>query len=443
MRMQWMPYQEGYSMRNTRDGSGLRWRTGVSRLHVIGGLLVLLMVAVAGCGDAEPDVTVELGVPTLVPASASAPSQMALPVDVTWILDSLDGRPIIENSFVTLKIDEELLVGYDGCNSYGGRFEDGRPIADAVGMFSGPPMARTQRDCAEPEGVTEQADAYVSVLMHGERYRVVGDRLEIFDSGDAARLVFVMQAHLPGRAINLGGTAWRLMIEGDADGDTRAATLAFLDDRLVTGVTACRAYLATYSNSEGSMRFPSQSMLRTPQPCPEESRRLEGEFGDFLTWAREYSVYEEGGSSRLRVRSATGESLTFEPLPPTVEDIADANWTLVAFIELRGLDFGMWNPRSTSVIQGTEVTISFDKDGIWGVSGCNSYGGLAEVADGSIKIDFQSFFYTELECDGPDGLMEQEERYLDLLPRMTRYGMYGDGLFMQTDDDMFLLFQAE
>ena len=291
--------------------------------------------------------------------------------------------------------------------------------------------------------MTEQADAFVSVLMQGERYRVVGDRLEIFDSGDAARLVFVMQAHLPGRAINLGGTAWRLMIEGDADGDTRAATLAFLDDRLVTGVTACRAYLATYSNSEGSMRFPSQSMLRTPQPCPEELRRLEGEFGDFLTWAREYSVYEEGGSIRLGIRSATGESLTFEPLPATVEDIAGANWNLVAFVELRELDFGMWNPRSTSVIQGSEVTISFDKDGIWGASGCNSYGGLVEVEHGSITIDFQSFFYTELACDGLDGLMEQEERYLDLLPRVTRYGMFGDGLFMQTDDDVFLLFQAE
>ena len=304
-------------------------------------------------------------------------------------------------------------------------------------------MARTQRDCAEPEGVTEQADAYVSVLMQGERYRVVGDRLEIFDSGGAVRLVFVRQAQLPGRAIGLGGTAWRLMIEGDVDGDMRAATLAFLDDRLVTGVTACRAYLATYSNSEGSVRFPTQSMLRTPQPCPEELRRLEGEFGDFLTWAREYSVYEEGGSSRLRVRSAIGETLTFEPLPATVEDIADANWNLVAFIELRELDFGMWNPRSTSAIQGTVVTISFDNDGIWGVSGCNTYGGLADVADGSITIDFQSFSHTELACDGPDGLMEQEERYLDLLPRMTRYGMYGDGLFMQTDDDMFLLFEAE
>ena len=61
---------------------------------------------------------------------------------------------------------------------------------------------------------------------------------------------------------------------------------------------------------------------------------------------------------------------------------------------------------------------------------------------GSITIDVQSFSHTEKACEGLDGLMEQEERYLDLLPRMTRYGTYGDGLFMQSDD-VFLLFQAE
>ena len=39
--------------------------------------------------------------------------------------------------------------------------------------------------------------------------------------------------------------------------------------------------------------------------------------------------------------------------------------------------------------------------------------------------------------------MEQEERYLDVLPRVTRYGVYGDYLVLQTNDDVFLLFRAE
>ena len=38
--------------------------------------------------------------------------------------------------------------------------------------------------------------------------------------------------------------------------------------------------------------------------------------------------------------------------------------------------------------------------------------------------------------------MEQEERFLDLLPRLERYGTYGNGLFMQTDNHVILLFEA-
>jgi hypothetical protein len=46
-------------MRLSSNGSGLRRRLGASRLGIIGGLLVLLMVAVTGCAEAEPSPTVE------------------------------------------------------------------------------------------------------------------------------------------------------------------------------------------------------------------------------------------------------------------------------------------------------------------------------------------------------------------------------------------------
>ena len=127
-------------MRFTGNGLGLRWRTGVSRLGLIQGFLVLLMATAAGCGDAEPNATAEPGVPTPELASAPAPAQTALAGHATWVLDSLDGRPLIEESIVTLKVDENWFGGFDGCNSYGGRSEDGRSIADADGMFSGLPL---------------------------------------------------------------------------------------------------------------------------------------------------------------------------------------------------------------------------------------------------------------------------------------------------------------
>ncbi len=114
----------------------------------------------------------------------------------------------------------------------------------------------------------------------------------------------------------------------------------------------------------------------------------------------------------------------------------------MAFVEFR-LDSGMWHHRTTEVVQGTEVTIWFDDHGLGGFTGCNSYEGPAEVEDGSVTIDAQHFFHTAKLCEDPDGLREQEERYLDLVQRVTRYGIYGDALFLQTVNDVFLLFQAE
>ena len=102
----------------------------------------------------------------------------------------------------------------------------------------------------------DQVDAYISALIQGESYRVVDDRLELFDSEGTARLVFVRQAPPPGSPTNLEGTAWRLLIEGDADGDMPAPTMVFLNDQLVTGATACRPYAAIYRLSEGSVGFP-------------------------------------------------------------------------------------------------------------------------------------------------------------------------------------------
>ena len=152
---------------------------------------------------------------------------------------------------------------------------------------------------------------------------------------------------------------------------------------------------------------------------------------------------EEEGSRLLRMRSSRGKTLTFEPLSSTVKDIADAEWTLVAFVELRDEGSGTWNARTTRIVQGTDVTISFDEDGLSGSSGCNSYTGLGSVEYEAATIDVQTLSHTELFCEGLDGLMEQEERFLDLLPRLERYGTYGDGLYLQTDNHVFLLFEAK
>ena len=83
------------------------------------------------------------------------------------------------------------------------------------------------------------------------------------------------------------------------------------------------------------MDFTSKSMLEHDRACAEEAWLLEAEFTEFLSWAQEYSVYEEGGLSRLEMRSARGKTLVFEPLPPAVENIVDVVWSLRMFVRVR------------------------------------------------------------------------------------------------------------
>ena len=399
--------------------------------------------------DGELDPATEPTVPSMMSPSALASPPSPIP-SPRWILHSLDGHAVVQGSLITMEVGENTLVGDDGCNNYTFSSEDGTPIFGADGVFSLPPDGwQTLAGCPKPEDImSEQADAYMEALTEGERYRVVDNRLEIIDRRGGTRIVFRTHDQLPGQPMDLKGTAWRLVMGSDSDGDLRAATMFFLSDRIVTGVTACRGYVADYwmSQAKGSLGFHPWPLFGSQESCPEEAQDLEGEYWGFLWRAWEHSVYDKGESIRLSIRSPRGKTLTLDALPPIVDDISEKEWTLTTIVEL--LRSGTL--QDSPVVEGTGVTIRFDGDRISGTSGCNSYEGLSRVEDGSVTIDGQSLMHTEDVCEGPDGVMEQEDWYLRVLPRLRHYGVFSDELFLQTDldrlgrDDVgFLVFQAE
>lgn len=322
---------------------------------------IILAIVAAGCGDAERNVPVNLPVATSTPAGSikpvntassadagpAAPDDLPVatstpagavkpvntesPADGTWFLELLNGQPVIEETTITLRITGNELEGFAGCNRYGGLSLDGMPVpgpvAGADGVFSLPSFAVTEKYCGfidheDPDVIMDQEDAYITALTEVERYRVAGERLEIMDGEGTVRLVFVREAPLPRQRVDLRGTAWRLITDDDADNDEGVTTLTF-NGRLAIGSTACRDYLAwyTYEKSEGSVDFTRTSMLGSDDSCSESARRREGEYTEFLSQAWEYSVSEEEGTTRLRITSSRGETLTFEPLPPGVADI--------------------------------------------------------------------------------------------------------------------------
>ena len=419
------------------------WVKGLVVILAIAGLIV----ASISCSNADVATPTE-GITAVAPTPPAPTTQ--IPDRSTWILQTLDGDPVLGGTFVWLRLDGDTYSGLDGCNTFGGRFEDGKPVAGDDGEFNAPPITMTLIGCSS--GIEEQADRYRELLKKGERFRVVDERLEILDSEGETRLGFVQQAPLAGGPAGLVGTEWQLVLEDGVGEDVNTATLVFLGDHHAVGVTTCRGYVASYEASGERLDFRSTAMTEYggASPCAEELRIQEGQFTNDLSRAVEYSVSEEEGTSWLRIRTSRGRTVTFEPLAAGVESVFDVEWHLKALVTV-----GEWGDpdvpplRATRMIPGTKVTARFHEKGVSGFGGCNFYGARMEPEEPFAKEDGSSTKGTMaiesnlMACADPPGVLEQEKRFTGLIPKLESYQIYGHLLVVHTKDDVVLIFQAE
>ena len=275
-------------------------------------------------------------------------------------------------------------------------------------------------------------------LGKAKRFRVIGDRLEILGTAGDVILVFVKQETLSGTPIALAGTQWQLLTEGDWEGDAPAVTLVFLDDYRAAGAAPCLDYLATYEASEGRIGFSTMLMVGDYSFCAEELLKLEGGFTNVLSQARDYSVDKDAGSNRLLIRTSRGKMLTFEPTLPAVHNITDVDWALKAFVKDHVPEPGTRKMLVTEPLPGPEVTMSFGEGRVSGSAGCNSYEARYGVDDQ--EITFDSLLATDRACANPAGVMEREARFLNILPSLTKFHIYGDRLFIHGKDGRAMLF---
>ena len=389
--------------------------------------------------------------PTSTPAPTSEPPIVtASPEGVTWVLRTLDGEPALDGTFLWMRLDGNEYGGLDGCNTFGGRHQDGKPVASADGGFDAPPGTfRTAIGCEIPHGILEQADRYIELLRQGQRFRALDDRLAILGGDGEERLVFARQTPLAGQPVELADTAWRLMAEDSTDTGVRAATLVFLDERHAVGITACRGYVAAYEVSGERLNSYAKSMTEyETSECAEEARRQEGQFTTDLSRAIEYAVSQEDGTRRLRIRTSRGRTLTFEPLEAKVEGMFGVEWRLTAT-----LDMGQTDPdrnitlRTYRLAPGTEVTARFDQGRCMsGFDGCTPYGAKLEPEetfakeDGTFATGLMVIASTSKGCPDLPGVKEQEQRFRRLIPQFERYRIYGELLVIHTSEDVVLLF---
>lgn len=85
-------------------------------------------------------------------------------------------------------------------------------------------------------------------------------------------------------------------------------------------------------------------------------------------------------------------------------EVGDVTW----IVERLADDDGSMAP----VLEDSVLTISFGGDRIWGSSGCNSYSGPCDLGE---TVTIGPLAGTMMFCMAPDGVMDQERRFLDLL----------------------------
>jgi|LGVC01.1.fsa_nt_gb heat shock protein HslJ len=118
--------------------------------------------------------------------------------------------------------------------------------------------------------------------------------------------------------------------------------------------------------------------------------------------------------------------------PPTDPILEGKIWTLTL---IAGGDGDVHPP-----IPGTTITASFENGTISGTAGCNQYFGTYTVAD---NIVINEMLWTEMFCESPEGVMEQETQYLDILRDVTTYTIPENQLTLGTEDGRALVYHAE
>jgi heat shock protein HslJ len=139
------------------------------RLTNLVSAILVLTALLAACSTAAQD---------------QSPAESAALLESEWVLISLEGDALIEDTQITLNFEEASIEGSAGCNTYGGSYTASDDSFRLSGVYA------TEMACMEPRGIMEQEQAYLSALNAAARYGVDGDRLEVYDEGGAQILLF-------------------------------------------------------------------------------------------------------------------------------------------------------------------------------------------------------------------------------------------------------------
>jgi len=214
----------------------------------------------------------------------------------------------------------------------------------------------------------------------------------------------------------LEGTEWVLAsLDGNSPVEGSTITLAFHNEDEISGNGGCNNYFTRYGASGDGFITISQGIERTKWGCdvPESVLQQEEAYFKALANAATYRVMND----RLEFDTAAGETiLTFamKEEPPIDPALDDTGWVLTSL-------------NGSSLLEGSNITLNFAGGEVGGFAGCNAYGGEYTAADeGTLTIG--EMMITLMDCQAPEGILEQEAAYVEALRNAATYRVMGDRL---------------
>ena len=214
----------------------------------------------------------------------------------------------------------------------------------------------------------------------------------------------------------LTGNVWLIQaLLGRAPLPGTDLTSQFTSAGRVSGSAGCNQYTAEFTQSGSAIQV--SSIASTRMACAPRIMVQERIFLKALASARSYTV----NGARLTLKASGGRALmTYEAQS---QQLAGTSWSVLAYNNgKQGVE---------SVSAATKLTATFDTAGsLAGFGGCNNYAATYTATSPNISISKVSS--TRKECTAPNGVMEQESRYLAALSTAATYRIEGRGLELRT-----------
>ena len=212
---------------------------------------------------------------------------------------------------------------------------------------------------------------------------------------------------------------WLLIeLEGEPPIPNTQITAEFDEEGRVGGTSGCNSYSTTYTVDGNRIKL-GEEMIGTLMACPDPVMEQERVYLEALGAA----VTSEIVDNELTLFDTDGNPLA--RYQAVYQELADTSWEVISY--------NTGTQAVTSVIIGTEITAEFSEEGqLSGNASCNQYNTTYETDGNKIKIGPAAV--TRMLCSEPDGIMEQEARYLAALETAETYKIQGLNMEMRTSE---------